>query len=75
MDAAAKTAQAEARSKSRTAATRVAPKPGPEKAAETSKPLPQTPELPKTASLFDAPAPATPAPDQDEEVGDSCGSR
>ena len=67
MDAAAKTAQAEARSKSKTAATRVAPKPEPEKAAETTKPLPQTPDRSKTASLFDAPAPANPAADQDEE--------
>jgi PRTRC genetic system protein E len=67
MDAAAKSAQAEARSKNKTAATRVAPKPEPEKAAETTKPLPQTPERPKTASLFDAPVPANPAGDQDEE--------
>jgi PRTRC genetic system protein E len=67
MDAAAKAAQAEARSKSKTTATRVAPKPEPEKAAETTKPLPQTPERPKTASLFDAPAPTTSAADQDEE--------
>jgi PRTRC genetic system protein E len=67
MDAAAKTAQAEARSRSKTAATRVAPKPEPEKAAETTKPLPQTPERPRTASLFDAPAPANPPADQEEE--------
>lgn len=67
MDAAAKTAQAEARSKSKTAATRVAPKPEPEKTAETTKLLSQTPERPKTASLFDAPAPATATADQDEE--------
>jgi PRTRC genetic system protein E len=67
MDAAAKTAQAEARSKSKTSATRVAPEPEPEKAAETTKPLPQPPERPKTASLFDGPAPADPAADQDEE--------
>jgi PRTRC genetic system protein E len=67
MDAAAKTAQAEARSKSKTPGAKVAPKPEPEKAAETTKALPQTPERPKTASLFDAPAPATPAFDRDEE--------
>ncbi len=67
MDAAAKTAQAEARSKSKTAATKVTPKPEPEKAAEATKLLPQTPERPKAASLFDAPAPASPAPDVDED--------
>lgn len=68
MDAAAKTAQAEARSKSKTPVAKVAPKPEPTKAVEATKPLPQTPEPPKSAGLFDAPAPATtPAFNQEEE--------
>ena len=67
MDAAAKAAQAEARSKSKTPATKAAPKPEPAKTAETPKTLPQVPESTKTASLFDAPTPANPAADQDEE--------
>lgn len=53
MDAAAKAAQAEARAKSKTNST---------KTAETPKPAPQpVPEPPRTASLFDAPAPAEPS--------------
>lgn len=68
MDAAARTAQAEARSKSKTAATKVAPKPEPVRAAEIAKPVPQTPPVPpQAASLFDAPAPAIPTSDVDEE--------
>ena len=68
MDAAAKTARAEARSKSKTPATTPTPKPEPAKAAETTKPAPQVPaEPPRTANLFDAPALAVPATDQDEE--------
>lgn len=65
MDAAAKTARDEARSKTKTAATKVAPKPEPAKAPETTKPVPPAP--PKVASLFDAPAPAIPTSDVDEE--------
>jgi PRTRC genetic system protein E len=68
MDAAAKTAQTEARSKSKTALTKSAPKPE-VKAAEAPKPTPQTsPEPVKAASLFDTPTPAAvPAPDTDED--------
>ena len=66
MDAAAKTARDEARSKTKTAATKVAPKPEPAKAPETTKPVPPAP--PKVASLFDAPAPAIPTSDVDEEA-------
>ena len=67
MDAAAKAAQAEARSKSKTQPTRVAPKPESAKATESAKPVPQTPsESPKAASLFDSPEPA-PGTGLDEE--------
>lgn len=65
MDTAAKTARDEARSKTKTAATKVAPKPEPAKAPETTKPVPPAP--PKVASLFDAPAPAIPTSDVDED--------
>ena len=65
MDTAAKTARDEARSKTKTAATKVAPKPELAKAPETTKPVPPAP--PKVASLFDAPAPAIPTSDVDEE--------
>lgn len=72
MDAAAKTAQAEARAKSKTTATKVVPKQETPKAVETSKPTPPTPpEPPKTTSLFDLPgaAPAaTTEADEEEEI-------
>lgn len=69
MDAAAKAAQVEARSKSKSAVTRPAPKPEVPKATETSKPaLPPPPEPARAASLFDATTPtATSADDTDEE--------
>lgn len=72
MDAAAKTARDEARAKSKTTATKVAPKQETLKAVETSKPTPPTPpDPPKTTSLFDLPdaAPvATTEPDEEEEI-------
>jgi PRTRC genetic system protein E len=69
MDAAAKTAQAEARSKNKTAPAKLAPKPEAAKAAETAKPMLQAaPESPRTANLFDAPAAvASPTPAAEEE--------
>jgi PRTRC genetic system protein E len=69
MDAAGKTAQADARQKSKTPATKVAPNPDPAKAAETPKTTPQKPAEPaRAASLFDVPVQeATPAPVPDEE--------
>jgi PRTRC genetic system protein E len=72
MDAAAKTAQAEARSKAKTPAKKELPKAGVTPPAEPSKPAPAPqPEPPKTASLFGDPAPQTPAAasvsDADEE--------
>lgn len=58
MDAAAKTARDEARSKLKSTATKVTSKPEQVKCAETPKPLPQAPvEPPKTAGLFDTPTP------------------
>lgn len=68
MDAAAKTAQADARSKSKTAATKPAPKLE-AKIAGAAKLIPETSsETARAASLFDAPTPATvPMPDTDEE--------
>ena len=69
MEAAAKTAQAEARSKSKTPGTKVAPKPEPAKASETQKPTLQKPAEPaRAASLFDVPAQEEfPAPVLEEE--------
>jgi PRTRC genetic system protein E len=74
MDAASKAAQAEARSKSKTMARPVAPKTETTPPAATSKPPePVKPAPPKTASLFDEPAPeatlaAAPAePEEDDE--------
>ncbi|HLH36423.1 MAG TPA: PRTRC system protein E [Alloacidobacterium sp.] len=69
MDAAAKAAQTEARSKSKSLGTKAAPKPEVAKPAEISKPVPPSPpELARGASLFDAPAPpATSADDTDDE--------
>ena len=69
MDAAAKAAQAEARSKSKAAGTKPAPKTGVEKPAETQKAAPPpSPEPVRAAGLFDAPAaPATSIADTDEE--------
>ncbi len=66
MDAAAKTAREEARSKVKPASANPAQKPEPIKVAEASKPTPQaSPELPKTASLFDLPIAAS-STDEDE---------
>lgn len=72
MDAAAKAAQVEARAKSKSTATKIASKQETAKPEETPKPVPQAPpEPPKTANLFDRPAPA-PAPiaevDEEEEI-------
>jgi len=72
MDAAAKTAQAEARSKAKTPAKKELPKAGVTSTVEPTKPAQEPkPEPPKTASLFGDPAPQTPAPapvsDMDEE--------
>jgi PRTRC genetic system protein E len=75
MDAAAKVAQAEARSKVKTLVKKDPPKPEVVKPDATTKPAEiAKPEPAKTASLFDAPAPvaATPAPvkdtDEEEEI-------
>jgi PRTRC genetic system protein E len=69
MDAAVKAAQAEARSKSKSAGTRPTLKPEVAKPAEASKPVPPlAPEPSRAASLFDAPESAeVPIPDSDEE--------
>jgi PRTRC genetic system protein E len=69
MDAAAKTAQAEARSKTKSPAKKEPPK---EEAGAVETPKTAQPvktELPKTASLFDVPesAPSTATADADEE--------
>jgi PRTRC genetic system protein E len=68
MDAAGKTAQAEARAK-KLPAKKDPPKTEPAKPVAVAKPVePPTPEPPKTFSLFDAPAAETPvAEDVDEE--------
>jgi PRTRC genetic system protein E len=70
MDAAAKTAQAEARSKAKTTAKKEPPRAETTTPADTSKPAhPVKEELSRTASLFDAPAsPATTATESDEEI-------
>jgi PRTRC genetic system protein E len=69
MDAAAKTAQAEARSKTKSPAKKELPKQeaGAVETPKTAQPLKT--ELPKTASLFDAPesAPSTTTADTDED--------
>jgi PRTRC genetic system protein E len=79
MDAAAKAAQSEARSKSKTPATKVAPKSEPAKASKSPGPVSQaSSESPKAASLFDQPQPETGAgldddhgeSDEDEEDAD-----
>lgn len=69
MDAAAKEAQAEARSKGKTSATKAVTKSEVTKPTEAAKPAPQTtPEPARATSLFDAPAAgAVPTPDTDEE--------
>jgi PRTRC genetic system protein E len=72
MDAAVRAAQGEVRNKSKSTATKVAPKPEAAKPAETSKPAPQAPpEAPKTASLFDTSTPtpsATTEADEEAEI-------
>lgn len=72
MDAGAKTAQAEARSKSKTAGTKPAPNTEVAKPAETPKTVPPpSPEPARAAGLFDSPAPvAIPTHDteEDEEI-------
>ena len=69
MDTAAKVAQAEARSKNKSAGIKPPPKAEVTKPAETPKPAPPPPSEPaRAASLFDAPAPpATSIADTDEE--------
>jgi PRTRC genetic system protein E len=69
MDAAAKTAQTEARSKTKGPATNAAPKLEPAKSGEERKLGPQTPQaIPRTANLFDVSASAEASnPDRDEE--------
>jgi len=66
MDAAAKTAQAEARSKTKTPSKKDTDQPSTAKPKDEAKPAePAKPPVPKTASLFDIPAPelaATQAP-------------
>jgi PRTRC genetic system protein E len=70
MDAAAKTAQAEARSKTKAPGKKELPKPE-TGAQEIPKPTqPVKAEPPKTASLFDAPAPAPSAATADMEEDD-----
>jgi PRTRC genetic system protein E len=70
MDAAAKTAQADARSKTKASAKRELPKPE-TGAQEIPKPTqPVKAEPPKTASLFDAPASAPSAATADMEEDD-----
>ena len=67
MDAAAKTAREEARSKVKPATAKPAQKPESTKVAEAPKSAPQaSPEPPQTASLFDAPTAAS-STDEDEE--------
>ncbi|HEY3705359.1 MAG TPA: PRTRC system protein E [Terracidiphilus sp.] len=67
MDAAAKTAQAEARSKTKAPAKKEPPKPetGAQEIPKSAQPVKLEP--PKTASLFDAPASATSAATADVE--------
>lgn len=69
MDAAAKTAQAEARAKAKTTAKKEPPKPETSTPADTPKQAQPVKEEPsRTASLFDAPAPpAATATESDEE--------
>jgi PRTRC genetic system protein E len=67
LDAAAKAAKAEARSKSNT--PKPVTKPEVVKSAETPKPAPpSTPEAPKAASLFDTPAPPQGSLDDTDEA-------
>lgn len=71
MDAAAKAAQAEARNKAKTTATKLAVKPEPAKAVETQKPTATAPETPRIASLFGNPVPDGSAEthlDEEEEI-------
>src|SRR5215469_2412587 len=66
MDAAAKAAQAEARSKSKMQPTMVVAKPEPTRAFEAAKPVSQiTSEPPRVAGLFDSPEPG-PGPSLNE---------
>jgi PRTRC genetic system protein E len=69
MDAAVKSAQAEARSKTKSAGAKPAPKAEVAKPPETPRPAPPLPSEPaRSAGLFDAPAPpATSIADTDEE--------
>ncbi len=62
MDAAAKAAQAEARSKTKTPPKKDTAQSSPAKPKDDAKPVePAKPPVPKTASLFDMPAPEPPA--------------
>lgn len=68
MDVAAKAAQAEIRSKSKSAGTSPPPKPEVAKPAELPMPAPPSREPARSAGLFDAPASnEVPMPDSDEE--------
>jgi len=72
IDAAAKAAQPDARSKSKSTTTKPTLKPEGTKPIEPAKPAPQTPPDPaRAASLFDAPAPAlasTADTNEEEEI-------
>ena len=68
MDAAAKAAQSEARSKSKALTTKAGPKPEPAKAPESAGPVTKLPlEPPRAAGLFDLPEPAAGADTEKEE--------
>ena len=69
MDAAAKTAQAEARSKAKTTGKKEPPKPETTSPTDTQRPAQPVTEVPsRMASLFDAPAPlSTTEAESDEE--------
>lgn len=69
MDAAAKTAQGEARSKAKTTAKKEPPKPETTTPADTPKQAQPVKEEPsRTASLFDAPATTATESDEEEEI-------
>jgi PRTRC genetic system protein E len=68
MDAAAKAAQAEAKTKTKTPAKRELGKPETTPATPAKPAQAVVPESPKTASLFDAPAPAVAVPDSADDT-------
>ena len=76
IDAAAKAAHAEARSKSKTPSTKIAPKPEAVKDAESTRLVPQRlPEPPRAAGLFDSaePPPGVGAVEEEEIPADGSG--